>query len=143
MALGIQVVIDCADPTRLAKFWCFALGYVEEPPPDGFATWEEFLVANEIPESAWNDAGSAVDPEGLGPRIFFQRVPEKKMIKNRVHLDVNAGGPRGTPPAERRPRVDAAVERLTKAGATVVQTFDQNEYWVVMQDPEGNEFCVQ
>jgi glyoxalase superfamily protein len=143
MALGIQVVIDCADPTRLAKFWTFALGYVEEPPPEGFSSWEEFLVARKIPESAWNDAGSAVDPDGKGPRIFFQRVPEKKVVKNRVHLDVNAGGPRGTPPAERRPRVDAAVERLTAAGATVLRVADENEYWVVMQDPEGNEFCVQ
>ena len=143
MATGIQVVFDCADPTRMARFWSFALGYIVEPPPEGFSSWEEFAVANNLPESVWNDAESVIDPDGNGPRIYFQRVPEKKVVKNRVHVDVNAGGPRGTPPAERRPRVDATVERLTAAGATVLNTYDKEEYWVVMQDPEGNEFCVQ
>jgi hypothetical protein len=71
-------------------------------------------------------------------------VPEGKIVKNRVHLDVNIGGDPGTPPDERRMRVDAAVERLVTHGASKLQAFDQhNEYWVVMQDPEGNEFCLQ
>jgi len=85
-----------------------------------------------------------VDPDRKGPRILFQRVPEGKTAKNRVHLDVNVGGEAGMPPDERRTRVDAAVERLVTYGATKLQTFEQHsEYWVVMQDPEGNEFCLQ
>jgi len=144
MATGVQVVFDCADPSLLAGFWAKALGYILEPPPEGWSTWEEWAVAHDIPESEWYDAASVVDPDGKGPRIYFQQVPEGKVVKNRVHLDVNAGGPRGTPPEERRPRVDAMVERLTGEGATLVRRVEKlGEYWVVMQDPEGNEFCLQ
>jgi glyoxalase superfamily protein len=143
MAPRIGVSIDCADPHRLARFWAFALGYVEEPPPEGFASWEEYGAANDYPESTWNDEATVVDPDGKSPRLFFQRVPEEKIVKNRVHIDVNFGGPRETPMNERRKRVDAEVDRLKGAGATVFQVVDGPEFWVVMQDPEGNEFCVQ
>jgi len=144
MATPIQVVFDCSDPARLAEFWAIALGYTPEPPPEGSASWEEWLTSHEIPESDWNAAGSVIDPDGKGPRIYFQRVPEGKAVKNRVHLDVNAGGPRGTPPEERRARVAQRVALLTEAGATIFRQMEQRgEHWVVMQDPEGNEFCVQ
>jgi hypothetical protein len=99
-----------------------------------------------VPESEWNSASAVSDPDGNGPRLFFQRVPETKQVKNRVHLDLNAGGPRGTPPEERRSNVDAEVERLVGEGATVVRPGEVGrfgEYWAVLQDPEGNEFCVQ
>ncbi len=146
MAVPVQVTFDCADPDRLAVFWADALGYEVQPPPPGFATWPAFLAAQGIPEHEQPAASAIVDPAGAGPRIFFQRVPEGKRAKNRVHLDVNVGGGRATPPAERRARVDAAVERLLKAGATRVRAHEDarlGEYWVVMQDPEGNEFCLQ
>ena len=79
-----------------------------------------------------------------GPRIFFQRVPEPKQHKNRVHLDVNAGGPRGTPAEERRAGVDAAVERAVAIGATKLRLVEERgERHYVMQDMEGNEFCLQ
>jgi glyoxalase superfamily protein len=144
MTIPIQVVFDCADPSRLAEFWAFALGYILEPPPEGFSSWEEFAVAKEIPKSAWNDARSVEDPDKKGPRLYFQRVPEGKVVKNRVHIDVNVGGPRGTPEDERRPRVAEKVQQLIEAGATILQDVDlRGEHWVVMQDPEGNEFCVQ
>ena len=84
------------------------------------------------------------DPDGRGPRIFFQRVPEPKQVKNRVHLDVNAGGPRGTPDDERRTGVDAAVDKAVSVGATKVRLVEERgERHYVMQDPEGNEFCLQ
>jgi Glyoxalase-like domain len=145
MATGIQVVIDCADPDRLARFWASALGYKVQDPPEGHATWEDFLLAMNIPEERWNDSGAVIDPDGPGPRIYFQRVPEPKSVKNRVHLDLNVGV-RGIPLDERRKRIDAEVERLKGEGATVFrpgQVNEFDEYWVVMQDPEGNEFCVQ
>ena len=79
-----------------------------------------------------------------GPRIFFQRVPEPKELKNRVHLDVNVGGPRGTPDKERRTAVDAAVERAIGLGAKKVRFVEERgERHYVMNDIEGNEFCLQ
>ena len=97
-----------------------------------------------MPESEWNSASAVVDPEGKGPRVYFQRVPEPKAAKNRVHLDVNVGGGHSVPAAERRRVVDERAARLVEAGATRVRPFEQRgEYWVVMQDPEGNEFCLQ
>jgi Glyoxalase-like domain len=145
MATGIQVVIDCADPARLARFWAEALGYRVQPPPEGFESWEAWLRDAGIPEEDWNSASAVVDPDGAGPRIYFQRVPERKQTKNRVHLDLNVGGSIGTPLAERQARVDAEVDRLIGLSAAVARpgSVERGEYWVVMQDPEGNEFCVQ
>jgi len=137
MATGVQVVFDCADPVALARFWAAALGY--EVQYD-----EDWLREHGVPEAQWNDASAAFDPERRGPRLYFQRVPEPKVVKNRVHLDINAGGPHGTPLEERRRRVDAEVERLAGLGATRVRAAEQfGEYWVCMLDPEGNEFDVQ
>lgn len=144
MAIPIQVTFDCADPARVASFWAEALGYKLQDPPEGYASWPDFLTAIGVPEAHWNKASAIVDPEGRGPRIYFQRVPEPKVVKNRVHLDVNVGGGHGTPADERRARVDAAVERLCGIGATKLRPYEENgEYWVVMQDIEGNEFCLQ
>lgn len=142
MAVGIQVVIDCSDPAGLAEFWSALLGYEVQRPPDGYATWEEFLAAQGVPESEWGSASAAVDPGGAGPRIYFQRVPERKTVKNRVHVDVNVGS--GLSGQERRTRVDAEVRRATGLGARMVRAYhEQGEYWVWMEDPEGNEFCLQ
>ena len=144
MATTFQVTFDCADPDRLATFWAGLLGYQKQPPPPGFATWPEFLAAQGVPESEWTSASAVVDPAGQGPRLFFQRVPEGKSAKNRVHLDVNVGGGHQTPLDERRAAVDAAVERAVAAGATRVGPVEKmGEYWVVMRDPEGNELCLQ
>jgi catechol 2,3-dioxygenase-like lactoylglutathione lyase family enzyme len=144
VATGVQVVFDCADPAKLAEFWAAALGYRIPDPPGDFATWPDFLRAQGVPESEFNSASAVEDPDGVGPRIFFQQVPEPKAGKNRVHLDVNAGGGRGTPEDERAKRVDDAVAALVAAGATRVEERSKmGDRWVVMLDPEGNEFCVQ
>jgi len=143
MATRVQVVIDCADPSRLAAFWALALGYQEQAPPEGFASWEDALRAWGVPEDQWNSRSAVVDPDGVGPRLFFQQVPEGKVVKNRVHLDINAATGVADP-NERRRVVDAEVARLTDAGASTLREMDERgEHWVVMQDPEGNEFCVQ
>jgi hypothetical protein len=143
MAKRLQVVIDSADPDTLARFWAEATGYVMQSPPDGFATWQDWLRKAGIPETSWNDASAIVDPAGVGPRIFFQRVPEEKAGKNRLHLDINQGKP-GDEPSARRTAIEAESRRLSGLGATVVQPFDQRgEFWIVMRDPEGNEFCIQ
>ncbi|HSV68268.1 MAG TPA: VOC family protein [Mycobacteriales bacterium] len=144
MATGVQVVFDCANPSKLATFWATVLGYMLEPPPPGFATWEEWAQQAGIPEEMWDGYAAVVDPDGVGPRLFFQRVPEPKTVKNRVHLDVNVGGGRGTPKEERRSRVYAAADRLTAAGATrLYEHDDMTGFAVTMTDPEGNEFCLQ
>jgi hypothetical protein len=102
------------------------------------------LAAQGIAEDQWNAASAIVDPEGHGPRLYFQRVPEPKVVKNRVHLDLNVSGGRHVPLAERRVHVNAEVERLRGVGATELRPVEEHgEYWVVMADPEGNEFCLQ
>lgn len=142
MYTKIQIVFDAADPVKLASFWKLALGYGYEPPPQGYATWEEFGHAIGLPEEEFGDRASLIDPEDAGPRIYFQRVPEGKTAKNRVHLDVRVAG-REVRGDERQRLVEEQVTRLTAAGA--------KEAWrvsgpgggcVVMRDPEGNEFCV-
>jgi hypothetical protein len=144
MSIAIQVTFDAADPAALAEFWAQALGYELQPPPAGFASWDEFADANNIPPENRNDLAAVVDPDGTGPRLLFQRVPEGKTVKNRVHLDVNAGGGHGVDYVDRVDAVDRHVDALLDHGAKKLQVFGQRgEYWVVMQDPEGNEFCVQ
>jgi catechol 2,3-dioxygenase-like lactoylglutathione lyase family enzyme len=144
MAVRVQITFDTHDPDRIARFWADLLGYQIPPPPPGFDSWPAFLAEQGVPESEWDSASAIEDPDGAGPRLFFQKVPEEKVVKNRVHLDVNVGGPRGTPDEERRANVAAAIDRAVAAGAAVVEERARfGDHWVVMQDPEGNEFCLQ
>jgi catechol 2,3-dioxygenase-like lactoylglutathione lyase family enzyme len=116
-----QVTFDCADPERLARFWCEVLGYAV---PEGFA-------------------GAAVDPTGVGPRLYFQRVPEGKVVKNRVHLCVRVGT--GLVGDERLATLEAECTRLVALGAVrqrLLLADGENESCIVMQDIEGNEFCL-
>lgn len=145
MGTKVQIVIDCADPRRLGEFWAEALHYRTPEPPDGFASWDDWARAEGIPEDRWNDANAVEDPDGIGPRVYLQRVPEGKVAKNRLHLDLNVGGGHSVALDERRARVDAEVARLKALGATDERGAieQRGEYWVRMNDPEGNEFCVQ
>lgn len=87
----VQVTFDCADPAALAGFWCEVLGYREQPPPSGFDSWDQALDAWGVPADQRNSRSAALPPEGdTGPRLFFQQVPESKISKNRLHLDVRA-----------------------------------------------------
>lgn len=143
MAIQIQVTFDAHDPQRLAAFWAEALGYAEQPPPPGFATWEDFGRHIGLPQERWNDLAALVDPDGAGPRLFFQRVPEGKSAKNRMHLDLNVGAV-VSDPEQRRSVVRERSEQLVDAGGSVLREVDEPGGWcVVMTDPEGNEFCVQ
>jgi hypothetical protein len=143
MSLAIQITYDCADPAAMAEFWAAALDYVLDPPPTGFSSWPEALKAWNVPESDWGKASAIVEPAGAGPRVFFQRVPESKVVKNRVHLDVRASAGPGTPMDARKADVARVTDRLVGLGATRLNDVEEmGIYWVVMQDPEGNEFCV-
>lgn len=140
----IQIVIDAESPAVLAEFWSVALGYRLDEPPPGFETWAEALAASDLPPDRWDDARAIVDPHGPGPRVFFQKVSESKQIKNRLHLDVGIG--RGIKdPVARWETVQTHVDRLVGSGATVVHERhgQWGERWMVLLDPEGNEFCVQ
>ncbi|MFJ8008203.1 VOC family protein [Streptomyces fagopyri] len=137
----VQVTFDCAEPERLARFWCEVLGYVAPPPPEEFATWDDFN-RSQSPEDrdSWFACG---DPSGVGPRLYFQRVPEGKVVKNRVHLDVRAGT--GLVGEERLATLEAECVRLIQLGAARVRVLladEDNESCIVMQDIEGNEFCL-
>ena len=142
MYTKIQIVFDAVDPEKLAEFWELALGYVPEPPPEGFASWEDFGRSIGLTESEFGAQASRIDPEGAGPRLYFQRVPEGKTAKNRVHLDVRVAG-RGVRGEARKRLVSEHVERLVQAGASIAwETSDARGDAIVMRDPEGNEFCV-
>ncbi|MGW0905960.1 VOC family protein [Streptomyces sp. NPDC002853] len=144
MAIQWTVTIDCARPGELAKFWALALGYYEKPPPAGFDSWKAWLAHYDVPEEEWDDGAYLSDPDGLGPTLSFLKVPEPKMVKNRLHLDVQVGGGRETPWDVRWPRVVAAAEKLTAAGATVIRQHEVQGKpdHIEMADPEGNEFCL-
>ncbi|GGV22876.1 hypothetical protein GCM10010182_51460 [Actinomadura cremea] len=144
MARDVQITFDCADPAGLATFWAEALGYRVQDPPGGFATWDEALEAMGVPPERRNDASAVVDPEGAGPRLFFQRVPEGKQAKNRVHLDVRAAP--GLEGDARMAALEAEAERLVARGAARRERHEPDPPLgaghIIMTDPEGNEFCL-
>jgi hypothetical protein len=152
MSRTIQVTFDAHDPEALSRFWAAAMGYVNPPPPgrelepgqDPFDAWHAFLAEVGVPESEWNSASAAQDPDGDGPRLFFQRVPEGKSAKNRVHLDLRAAP--GLDGDERMAALEAECERLVALGATRVERHEPSPPMsaghIVMTDPEGNEFCL-
>jgi hypothetical protein len=151
MPARFQLVIDCKDPELLARFWAAALGYVLEPPPEGFATWDAWRRDIGLPDSELGiGADSIIDPRGDGPRIWFHVMPDAKVVKNRFHLDIHASGGAGTtdrsvPLATRMQRVDAEARRLTDLGATLTVVMSEDgldHYAVGMKDPEGNEFDI-
>ncbi|CAL9373396.1 VOC family protein [Streptomyces sp. NPDC057838] len=121
-----QVTFDCAEPERVARFWCEVLGYVMPPQAEHQKSWS-----------------ACADPTGVGPRLYFQRVPEGKVVKNRVHLDVRVGT--GLVGDERVAALEAECARLVELGATRVRLLladEENESCLLMQDVEGNEFCL-
>ncbi|WP_203182217.1 VOC family protein [Streptomyces pratensis] len=139
----VQITFDCAEPERVARFWCEGLGYVVPPPPEGFATWDAY--DRTLPPERQGAGFVCMDPTGVGPRMYFQRVPEGNVVKNRVHLDVRVGS--GLVGEERPAALDArrVRARLIPLGATrvrlpVADEFDESCLW--MEDIEGNWFCL-
>ena len=109
-----ELCIDCAEPRRLAQFWADVLD------------WR--IDADESDD----DEVALVDPEGKAPLLLFVKVPEPKTVKNRLHIDVRA----------RNSTQEAEVERLLALGARHADVGQGEQTWVVLADPEGNEFCV-
>jgi hypothetical protein len=141
-----QLTIDANDPVRLARFWARALDYQPVPPAEPDTTWNALYRAWLGDRAAFDNR--VFDPAGLRPPIFFQAVPEEKAGKNRLHLDLYPTGRDQSLPQPRRIElVEAKVAQLVELGATIERrTRDDDpedpEYFVVMHDPEGNEFCV-
>lgn len=134
-----QVTFDCADPHAQAAFWAQVFGsavedhsaLVDQLIADGRMPADEGIVVNG--RSAFRDVAACRDPAGVEPRLFFQRVPEGKAAKNRVHLDVHVDADHKTD----------EVERLVGLGARLTGTHsDRGPTTYVMLDPEGNEFCL-
>lgn len=152
MSLEFQVTFDCHDPRALSSFWRDTLGYVHPGPPgvdvpqgvDPLDAWDEFLEGMRVPAEERNTRSALIDPDGRGPRLFFQQVPEGKTVKNRVHLDVRAAP--GLKGEQRLAALEGECDRLVALGASRVQRFEPEPYlsdgFIVMRDPEGNEFCL-
>jgi len=152
MSRTVQVTFDAHDPIALSRFWRDALGYVHPAPPgvevpegaDPLDAWDDFLEQAGVPRERWDESSALEDPDGTGPRIYFQRVPEDKVAKNRLHLDLRAAP--GLQGEERMTALEAECARLEALGATRVVRFEPDLPFggghIVMQDPEGNEFCL-
>jgi hypothetical protein len=146
MPVRFQLVVDCSDADRLARFWAEALHYELAPAPTGFDTWQAFYRHLGLSEEEIVDGADRIsDPDGEGPSIWFHVVDEHKVVKNRLHLDIHASGDRARPLAERRQRVDEEAVRLMGLGASTTGPLsrdDLDHYAVGMRDPEGNEFDI-
>lgn len=116
-----DLAIDCADPAGLARFWCSVLGYEVQVEDDEIVTIG--------PPLAREGRGR---PGPVPPTLTFARVPEGKVVKNRLHVDVN--------PTDREQGEE--VRRLLDLGARRADIGQGQVSWVVLEDPEGNEFCV-
>lgn len=116
-----QIVVDCHDPRRLAEFWSEVLGYPIVDDTDG-----AFEIAGE------EQTADAMRRGIVPPTIMFIRVPESKTVKNRLHIDLR--------PYDRT--TDEEVERIVALGARRIDIGQGEQSWVVLADPEGNEFCV-
>ncbi|WP_063057987.1 VOC family protein [Nocardia sienata] len=152
MSRGVQVTFDAHDPQALSSFWRAVLGYIHPGPPgaelpagaDPIAAWDDFLAGIGVPEQQRNSMSALEDPDGNGPRLFFQRVPEGKVVKNRVHLDVRVAP--GLEGPERMAALEAECDRLLALGGTRIRRHEPapplETGFIVMADPEGNEFCL-
>ena len=130
------------DPRALSAFWAGVFGY---PPMDWEDPMRRQLLDAGLTEADLATRGLAEDPEGKGPRLFFHHADGPKAGRNRLHLDVNVPRVEGHDHAA---AIEAEKERLVALGATVVRLVDQAwgpwpEYYYQLQDPEGNEFCLQ
>jgi glyoxalase superfamily protein len=125
-----DIVFDCAHPAALARFWAAAVdGYAVAPYDDAE---RERLRAQGVDDPEDDPTVLVEGPPGA-PRLWFQRVPEPKVVKNRVHLDLCIGAVDA---------VDAELDRLVGLGATVLGRDVGKPGWMILADPEGNEFCV-
>ncbi|WP_020390771.1 VOC family protein [Kribbella catacumbae] len=152
MSRELQITFDAHDPAALSLFWREVLGYVHPGPPgvelaegaDPLAAWADFLERVGVPEEERNTRSALEDPDGDGPRLFFQQVPEDKVAKNRVHLDVRAAP--GLQGDERMAALEAECDRLVALGAKRGRRHEPEPPmslgFIVMTDPEGNEFCL-
>jgi catechol 2,3-dioxygenase-like lactoylglutathione lyase family enzyme len=124
------IVFDCADAAPLARFWASALGWSVAPYDEDELTR---LAEKGIYDPEDDPSVMVEPPEDTDlPALFFTEVPEEKVVKNRVHLDVVADG-----------ELEAEVERLEGLGASVRNWAEEDGgTWCVMLDPQGNEFCV-
>ena len=149
MPKTIQITFDAHDPKALALFWLDVLDYSVDPPPGGsyggvdetIAAWADFVDKAGVTDN--NTQFAISDPTGAGPRLFFQKVDDPKASKNRVHIDVRSA--QGLKGDERMDALEAEAVRLVEKGATRLQRFDPDAMeagWIVMADPEGNEFCL-
>ncbi|HEY7224093.1 MAG TPA: VOC family protein [Micromonosporaceae bacterium] len=138
MAYDFQVVIDAAQPHEQADWWARTLGWAVEEQDEAFI--RKMIAEGFAQESdttthhgslVWKEGAAIRSPDNTR-RVLFQAVPEAKVVKNRVHLDIRVPD-----------RAQAVVDELIARGATKLHDGQQGPHtWVTLADPEGNEFCV-
>jgi hypothetical protein len=134
----IDLTLDSADARVMAAFWKLALGYIDAPAPKPFKSRGEWLASFDVPEEEWHMGAWLCDPTGVGPRLSILTVPEAKVAKNRLHIDIRVTCEGDV--KEQWRQLTAQVNDLVEAGGRILEEFVNHH--VVMADPEGNEFCV-
>ena len=145
MPARFQLVIDCADPDRLARFWADALGYELAPPRPASPPGTTTTATSGCPRRNWVSGRTGSATRRATGRASGSRWSRTKAVKNRLHLDIHASGGRTDPIQTRKQRVDAEASRLAGLGATITGIMYQeglDHYAVAMKDPEGNEFDI-
>ena len=147
MATFFQLVIDCHDASGLVAFWQPLLGYQVPAPPEPHATWRDWYVSVGVPAEEISGDGTdrLVPPDGQGVAIWFQVVPEGKVVKNRLHLDLRVSRGREVSRRQRRADIEPVVAQVEATGGSLLRWTEDDasdHVYAVMADPEGNEFCL-
>ena len=141
MAVTVQVVFDAADPEALAQFWASAAGYVIQPPPEGFESWQAFLAQIGVPEDQWDKASACVDPDGHRAAVLLPEGARAQGGEEPRARRLPAGCAAMIRPSGLRSRGPTRSGQGSAPGRCPGSTRD-GEFWIVLADPEGNEFCV-
>jgi hypothetical protein len=134
-----QLVFATDEPTRTARFWRRALGYVPQPPPDGYSGWDAYAAANAIDLRHGTDIDAAVDPTGAAPRLLFVR--DNPALRGSISIEILTGNADTSPS---RHGLETACADLASAGARLVSAeWHDNHPWAQLRSPDDHPFRIQ
>lgn len=134
-----QLVITTDRPAQTARFWCRALGYVPQPPPDGHSSWDDYAAANGIDLQQGADIDAAIDPRGVGPRLLFVR--DDPTQRGAISIEILTGTAEARPS---RQQLELALADLEDAGARLVDADWHDDHpWLQLLSPDAHPFRLQ